>query len=78
MKVVGLTTAQELFIGSRDRNFRMNEILIIEDQEQGNLIGEVVEAKTFNRFIPLDIGGDFVDSSVLESLKVMGYDIDFL
>ena len=76
MKVVGLTTAQELFIGSRDRNFRMNEILIIEDQEQGNLIGEVVEAKTFNRFIPLDIGGDFVDSSVLESLKVMGYDID--
>lgn len=76
MKVVGITTQQEVFIGSKTRNFRINEFLIIEDPYQGDLIGEVVEAKTFNRYIPLNIAGDFVDNSVLESLKALGYNID--
>ncbi|MBU5255473.1 ATP-binding protein [Tissierella praeacuta] len=76
MKVVGITTQQEVFIGSKTRNFRINEFLIIEDPYQGELMGEVVEAKTFNRYIPLNIAGDFVDSSVLESLKTLGYNID--
>ena len=76
MKVVGITTQQEVFIGSKDRNFRINEFLIIEDLYQGDIVGEVVEAKTFNRYIPLNIYGDMVDSSVLESLKALGYNID--
>ncbi|MEW8973841.1 MAG: ATP-binding protein [Tissierellaceae bacterium] len=76
MKVVGITTQQEVFVGSKDRNFRINEFLIIEDPYQNDLLGEVVEAKTFNRYIPLNIYGDFVDNSVLESLRVLGYDID--
>lgn len=76
MKVVGITTQQEFFIGSKERNFRINEFLIIEDGYQGDLLGEVVEAKTFNRYIPLNIYGDFVDNSVLESLKSLGYDVD--
>ena len=76
MKVVGITTQQEVFVGSKERNFRINEFLIIEDPYQGSLLGEVVEAKTFNRYIPLNIYGDFVDSSVLESLKALGYNID--
>ena len=76
MKVVGITTQQEVFIGSKTRNFRINEFLIIEDPYQNDLMGEVVEAKTFNRYIPLNIAGDFVDSSVLESLKTLGYNID--
>lgn len=76
MKVVGITTQQEFFIGSKDRNFRINEFLIIEDGYQGDLLGEVVEAKTYNRYIPLNIYGDFVDNSVLESLKSLGYDVD--
>ena len=76
MKVVGITTQQEVFIGSKDRNFRINEFLIIEDPYQKNLLGEVVEAKTYNRYIPLNIYGDFVDNSVLESLKALGYNID--
>lgn len=76
MKVVGITTQQEVFVGSKDRNFRINEFLIIEDPYQNNLLGEVVEAKTYNRYIPLNIYGDLVDNSVLESLKVLGYDID--
>ena len=76
MKVVGITTGQEVFIGSRNRNFRINEFLIVEDEVQGDLVGEIVEAKTFNRYIPLNIGGDFVDSSVIESLRAMGYDVN--
>lgn len=76
MKVVGITTQQEFFVGSKERNFRINEFLIIEDEYQGDLLGEVVEAKTYNRYIPLNIYGDFVDSSVLESLKALGYDVD--
>lgn len=76
MKVVGITSQQEVHVGSKERNFRINEFLIIEDPRQGDLIGEVVQAQTFNRYIPLDKGGDFVDASVLESLKALGYNID--
>lgn len=76
MKVVGITTQQEVFIGSKDRNFRINEFLIVEDINQGDILGEVIEAHTFNRYIPLDTGRDFVDDSVLESLKALGYAID--
>lgn len=76
MKVVGITTQQEVFIGSKDRNFRINEFLIIEDPYQNDLLGEVVEAQTFNRYIPLNIHGEMVDSSVLESLRSLGYNID--
>src|SRR5699024_4481587 len=76
MKIAGITTQQEVFVGSKERNFRINEFLIIEDPYQDNLLGEVVEAKTYNRYIPLNIYGDFVDNSVLESLKALGYDVD--
>ncbi len=76
MKVVGITTQQEVFVGSKERNFRINEFLIIEDSYKSDLLGEVVEAQTFNRYIPLNIYGDFVDNSVLESLKSLGYDVD--
>lgn len=76
MKVVGITSQQEVFMGSKTRNFRINEFLILEDPYQGDLLGEVVEANTFNRYIPLNVSGDFVDNSVLESLKSLGYNID--
>lgn len=75
MKVLGVTTTREVYIGSKEKNFRNNEFLIVEDPVQGDIIGEVVDSKTFNRFIPLDIGGDFVDSDVLSSLGSMGYDV---
>ena len=76
MKVLGITTTQEVYIGSKEKNFRNNEFLVVQDPVQGSLIGEIVEAKTYNRFIPLDMGGDFVDAGVLSSLKSMGYDIN--
>lgn len=64
MKVLGITTTQEVYIGSKEKNFRNNEFLVVQDPVQGSLIGEIVEAKTYNRFIPLDMGGDFVDAGV--------------
>src|SRR5690554_1391286 len=76
MKVVGITTQQEVYVGSKDRNFRINEFLIIVDPYQGDLIGEVVEAKTYNRYMPLSMHGELADSSVIESLKAIGYNIE--
>lgn len=76
MKVLGITTTQEVYIGSREKNFRNNEYLIVEDPVLGDIVGEIVEANTINRFIPLDMGGDFIDTGVLSSLKSLGYDID--
>jgi len=75
MKVLGITTQQEFYVGSKERNFRINEFLVVEDK-QGDLIAEVVEAQTFNRYIPLNVYGDFVDASVIESMKALGYDVD--
>lgn len=75
MKVLGVTTTREVYIGSKEKNFRNNEFLIVEDPVQGDIIGEVVDSQTFNRFIPLDIGGDFIDSDVLSSLESMGYKV---
>ncbi|MGI6425740.1 MAG: ATP-binding protein [Tepidanaerobacteraceae bacterium] len=75
MQVVGLTTPQEVFVVSRERKFRMNELLVLQDPYQGDLIGEVVESNSYNRFIPLSVGGTIHDSSVLESLKHLGYSI---
>jgi len=75
MKVLGITTQQEFYVGSKERNFRINEFLVVQDV-QGDLIGEVVEAQTFNRYIPLNVYGDFIDASVIESMKALGYDVD--
>ena len=40
MQVVGLTTPQEVYVASKDRKFRINELLVLEDPYQGNLIGK--------------------------------------
>ncbi|GFN35725.1 ATP-binding protein [Tepidimicrobium xylanilyticum] len=76
MKVVGITTQQEVFVGSKERNFRINEFLIIVDPYQGDLIGEVVEAQTYNKYMPLNLQGELADSSVIDSLKTIGYNIE--
>lgn len=76
MKVVGLTTQQEVFVGSKERPFRINEFLIIQDDKQGELMGEVVETSSYNRYIPLNINDGMIDSSVIESLNAIGYSID--
>ncbi|CDF57184.1 ATP-binding protein [Thermobrachium celere] len=76
MQVVGITNQQEVYVVSDKNPFKINQILVINDERQGLLRGEVVETSAYNRFIPLDINGDFVDKNVIASLKALGYSID--
>lgn len=48
----------------------------MEDKLQGGLICEVMEANTYNRYMPLDISGDLTDNDVLESLASIGYQVE--
>lgn len=75
MKVLGLTGTSEVYLASNERNFRINEFLLVEDKVK-NYIGEVVEANTFNRYMPFEKESSFVDQSVINSLKELGYDVD--
>ncbi len=76
MQVVGETTQQEIWVAAKERKFRINEMLVVEDSDLGLPRGIVVETRSYNRFIPLSINHSFVDKGVLESLKCIGYDID--
>ena len=76
LRVAGFTNQQEVYVGSKDRNFRINEFLIVEDPVLGDQLGEVVEAQTYKRFMPMNTQGELVDSSVLDSLKAIGYRVD--
>lgn len=76
MKVAGITTQQEVFVSSDVRNFRINEFLLIEDPLQGDVLGEIVQAHTFNPYIPLNVGGEVADDQMLEALRQIGYEVD--
>lgn len=56
MKVAGITGQQEVYVSSDERNFRINEFLLVEDPLQGDLLGEIVVAHTFNPYIPMNLG----------------------
>lgn len=75
MQVVGITTQQEVYVASKDKKFRMNEILLIEDGDLHYPKGEVVETFSYNRFIPMGFEKGLVDSEVLKTLEQIGYDI---
>lgn len=74
MQVVGITTPREVFLCSKEKKFRKKELIIIADQ--GDLLGEVIETQCYNRYLPMSIEHSFVDKSVLESLRSIGYNID--
>jgi DNA helicase HerA-like ATPase len=76
MQVVGVTTQQEVYIVSRERKFRINEILVIEDDALNNPRGEVVETLSYNRLIPMGLDKSLVDTQVIRSLEQIGYDIE--
>jgi len=76
VQVVGVTTQQHVYVASRERRFRINEILIIEDAEHGFPCGEVVETSSFNRFIPLSLERNpLVDRKVWEGLEQVGFSL---
>lgn len=74
MQVVGITTPREVFVYSQEKKFRKKELIRLEDQ--GGLLGEVVETQCYNRYLPLSLDHSFVDQSVLEGLKSVGYNIE--
>ncbi|MFZ5985591.1 MAG: ATP-binding protein [Bacillota bacterium] len=76
MQVVGITTQHEIWVASKERKFRINEILIIEDKFQGPQKGEVVETSSYNRYIPMAMNSAMVDQQVLKSLEALGYDVN--
>ncbi|WP_228502759.1 ATP-binding protein [Laceyella tengchongensis] len=76
MQVVGVTTQQEVYIVSRDRKFRINEILVVEDAQLDYPRGEVVESMSYNRLIPMGLDKSLVDAQVIQTLEQIGYDIE--
>lgn len=76
MQVVGVTTQQEVYVVSRERKFRINEILVIEDPALHFPRGEVVETLAYNRLIPMGLDRSLVDAEVIHTLEQIGYDID--
>ena len=77
MQIVGRTTELYSYVASNDRKFRINEILIVEDENLGSIKVEVVETFSFNHFIPMaNEKNKFADTEVLEVLKHVGYEID--
>lgn len=77
MQIVGRTTELYAYIASNERKFRINEILIVEDENFGPVKVEVIETFSFNHFIPMaSEKNKFADSEVLEALKQVGFEID--
>lgn len=76
MQVVGVTTQQEVYVVSRERKFRINEILVIEDGSLQEPKGEVIETLAYNRMIPMGLDKSLVDAQVIQTLEQMGYDIE--
>lgn len=76
MKVAGMTSQSEAYIVDNERAIRINEYLKIMDPNQGVLLCETTETHTYNRFMPLDPDSDMADKRVIESMKILGYDLD--
>lgn len=73
MQVVGVTTQQYIYVASRERKFRIGEILVIDDPELKPR-GEVVETKSFNRFLPLTMErSPLIDPAVWDGLEQVGF-----
>ena len=76
MRVVGVTTQQFIYLASDKKKFSVNEILIIEDPELGNLRGVVIDAQSLNRYLPLSFDkGAVLDQKVFESLAHLGFNL---
>ncbi|GAE36553.1 ATP-binding protein [Halalkalibacter akibai] len=75
MQIVGVTTQHEVFVASKNHKFRMNEMLVIEDDSLYQPKGEVVETFSYNRYIPMGFDKGLADEQVLKTLEQIGYDI---
>lgn len=73
MRVIGTTTEHEALLVSRERPFRINEILIIEDTK-GAIRVEVIKTQSLNPLLPeSNYGSGLLDDTALGTLKSMGF-----
>ncbi|WP_332697217.1 ATP-binding protein [Halalkalibacter lacteus] len=75
MQIVGVTTQHEVYVASKTHKFRMNEMVVIEDESLFQPKGEVVETFSYNRYIPMGFDKGIADDQVLKTLEHIGYDI---
>ncbi|WP_242491859.1 ATP-binding protein [Miniphocaeibacter massiliensis] len=76
IKIIGMTDQQEAYVGSNSRKFRINEFLIIEDLGQGDILGEIVEVHTYNKFIPMNNNGEIIDGNMINNLNLLGFNVE--
>ncbi|WP_300410406.1 ATP-binding protein [Lagierella sp.] len=75
IKIIGMTDQQEAYVGSNDRKFRINEFLMIEDSF-GDILGEVVEVHSYNRYITVPKEGGVLDSDLIDNLVALGFNLE--
>lgn len=68
MVVVGRTTAREVTVASSTRRLLLDEYLVIEDKLNGNLVGEVIENKSYPK---VETNTFSADTGIYQSLKDM-------
>ncbi|MGE5454546.1 MAG: ATP-binding protein, partial [Methylocystaceae bacterium] len=75
MQVVGMTSEREVLVASPYRRFKLNELLIIEDDSQGIPVGEVIETLALNPLAPtVSEKSPFVmGNDTLTSLAELGF-----
>jgi len=70
--VVGRSDPRYVQVVSRERRFRLNEYLVVDDPEAGHPRGEVVESLSLNPFFPEGSGGR-MDDDTLSALRAWGF-----
>ncbi len=74
-RVVGITDQIECFVASKYDRLRINEYMIIEDEKQGDIMCQVVEAHSINEFMESDSADSYITTDQIKKLKSVGYDI---
>lgn len=69
MQIIGMTTQQEFWAASRERRFKINEMLVVEDSFQQNLVGQVVETCSYNKDLIFLLKRESEDSTVRKFLE---------
>ena len=73
INVVGSTTEHSIYLASKERPFKINEILIINNKTRC----EIISTRSLNRLIPMvNEQNRIMDESVIESLMETGFSID--
>ncbi len=72
MLVVGRSDPRYVQVASRERRFRLNEYLVVDDPEAGLPRGEVVESVSLNPLFPSEGGGRW-EEGALGALRAMGF-----